>query len=142
MPVSSFGRFRLNAVVGADGLVPCGTLTVLVHHFARFIKDVRPRYLCVAFDAGRATFRHDMYPLYKQHRPPAPPQLLPFFGLAPKVFEVLGARTFSEPGMSAIYTRAFDQSIDQQTTPLICRCSDAGTYIRGQDSRQTMSWPR
>lgn len=70
----------------------------MVLQFARFIKDVRPRYLCVAFDAGRATFRHEIFPSYKQQRPSVPAQILPLFELAPKVMGALGARTFTEPG--------------------------------------------
>lgn len=37
--------------------------------------------LAVVFDAGRKTFRNDLYPEYKAHRPPAPEDLIPQFPL-------------------------------------------------------------
>jgi hypothetical protein len=41
----------------------CGALVVMALNFARFVRDVKPRYVAVAFDAGRHTFRNDMYVL-------------------------------------------------------------------------------
>lgn len=38
-------------------------------------------YAAVIFDAGRKTFRNDIYPEYKAHRPPAPEDLVPQFSL-------------------------------------------------------------
>lgn len=38
-------------------------------------------YAAVIFDAGRKTFRNDIYPEYKAHRPPAPDDLIPQFAL-------------------------------------------------------------
>jgi DNA polymerase-1 len=34
--------------------------------------DDRPTHMAVIFDAGRKTFRSDLYADYKAHRPPAP----------------------------------------------------------------------
>ena len=51
-------------------VVGCGALTTMAVQFARFIHDVRPRYLVVAFDAGKKTFRDEKYPAYKQNRKP------------------------------------------------------------------------
>ncbi len=41
----------------------CGALVVLALNFARFIQRVNPKYIAVAFDAGRKTFRNDLYVL-------------------------------------------------------------------------------
>ena len=38
-------------------------------------------HLAVLFDAGRKTFRNDLYPEYKAHRPPPPEDLVPQFAL-------------------------------------------------------------
>jgi 5'-3' exonuclease, N-terminal resolvase-like domain len=53
-----------------DGVpvVNCGALTTMIYSFARFIRDINPRYVAVAFDSGRETFRKQMYPQYKEHR--------------------------------------------------------------------------
>jgi len=39
----------------------CGALVVMALNFVRFVRDVRPKYVAVAFDAGRKTFRNEMY---------------------------------------------------------------------------------
>lgn len=49
--------------------IASGALAAMTSQFSRFIRDVKPRYLVAAFDAGRKTFRHEKYPLYKKNRP-------------------------------------------------------------------------
>jgi hypothetical protein len=44
-----------------------GTLAAFAASFVRLVKDIRPKYLATAFDTGK-TFRHDMFPSYKQNR--------------------------------------------------------------------------
>ena len=46
----------------------CEPLVSVLTNFARFIRDIKPKYVAVAFDAGRNTFRRDLYPSYKLHR--------------------------------------------------------------------------
>jgi DNA polymerase I len=41
----------------------------------------RPSHLAVIFDAASKTFRNDIYPDYKAHRPPAPDDLIPQFSI-------------------------------------------------------------
>src|SRR5947207_4842576 len=41
----------------------------------------RPTYLAIVFDKSEVTFRNKLYPDYKAHRPPAPDDLIPQFGL-------------------------------------------------------------
>lgn len=48
--------------------VPCAALISMSMIFARVVSDLRPRYLAVAFDAHRRTFRNDLYLPYKQGR--------------------------------------------------------------------------
>jgi len=54
------------------------------------LKD-RPTHLAVLFDHSAKTFRNDIYPKYKAHRPPPPEELIPQFPLirdAVKAFNV------------------------------------------------------
>jgi hypothetical protein len=45
-------------------------LVTMVDNFARLVKDVKPRYVAVAFDSGRKDcFRRALFPLYKAQRP-------------------------------------------------------------------------
>lgn len=47
----------------------CGALMVMAHQFVRFVNTMKPKHLAVVFDVGRKTFRNDMFPDYKSHRP-------------------------------------------------------------------------
>lgn len=62
-----------------------GTAVGAVYGFTTMLLKLRDTYaedyLVVIFDAGRKSFRNDMYPEYKAHRPPAPDDLIPQFPL-------------------------------------------------------------
>src|SRR3546814_9802784 len=42
-------------------------------------RDEKPTHLAVIFDAGKTSFRNELYDGYKAHRPPAPDDLVPQF---------------------------------------------------------------
>ncbi|MDR1702704.1 MAG: DNA polymerase I, partial [Sporomusaceae bacterium] len=56
-----------------------GLYTNAVYGFSnmliKVLSDFDPQYLAVAFDAGRLTFRNEVYPEYKALRKPTPPEL-------------------------------------------------------------------
>ena len=62
---------------------PQGLPTKAVFGFASMMQKalelIRPDSVLVAFDAGKHTFRHDLYPDYKGGRKPAPDDLVPQF---------------------------------------------------------------
>lgn len=62
-----------------------GAYTNAVYAFANMlnkaIKMVEPDYCCVAFDKGKATFRHQMTPDYKAGRKETPAELVEQFDL-------------------------------------------------------------
>lgn len=41
----------------------------IMRHLKRFLDQVQPKYVAVAFDHGKQTFRNILYPEYKQKRP-------------------------------------------------------------------------
>ncbi|MCX8507042.1 MAG: DNA polymerase I, partial [Alphaproteobacteria bacterium] len=47
----------------------------------KLLDDQLGDHLAVIFDAGRMTFRNQIYSDYKAHRPPTPPELIPQFDL-------------------------------------------------------------
>jgi len=63
-----------------------GIPTNAVYGFAMMIQKaidlIQPDCMLVAFDAGKHTFRHDIYPEYKGGRKPVPDDLVPQFGMA------------------------------------------------------------
>ena len=74
---------QVNAVLGF-----CNMLWKLL---AEMPKDNKPTHLAVIFDKSEKTFRTDMYPAYKAHRPDLPEDLRPQFPLirdAVRAFEI------------------------------------------------------
>ncbi len=64
---------QVNAVLGF-----CNMLWKLLRDMPQ---DNRPTHLAIIFDKSEVTFRNKLYPDYKAHRPPAPDDLIPQFGL-------------------------------------------------------------
>ncbi len=64
---------------------PDGTPVNAVYGFTtmllKLLNDTDADHVAVIFDAGRLSFRNDIYPEYKAHRPPAPDELIPQFAL-------------------------------------------------------------
>ncbi len=72
--------------------------------------DKKPTHLAVIFDHSGKTFRNDFYPEYKAHRPEAPADLRPQFGLirqATRAFNVacVEMENFEADDLIATYTR-------------------------------------
>jgi DNA polymerase I len=64
---------------------PDGTPVNAVYGFTsmllKLVEDADAEYVAVIFDAGRRSFRNDLYSEYKAQRPPPPPELVPQFAL-------------------------------------------------------------
>lgn len=54
---------------------PTGAVHGMVNMLERMLRERSPRLMAVALDAGRETFRREIYAEYKAHRPPAPDDL-------------------------------------------------------------------
>jgi DNA polymerase I len=81
-------------------------------------KDTKPTHLAVIFDHSGKSFRNDFYPDYKAHRPDAPVDLRPQFGLirqATRAFNVscVEMQNFEADDLIATYTR---QAVEQGAT--------------------------
>jgi DNA polymerase-1 len=79
---------------------------------AQFLTKHAASHIAVVFDSARLTFRNDIYPDYKAHRPDPPPELVPQFALIREATEALGICQVEQPGyeaddMIASYARAF-----------------------------------
>src|SRR3978361_182212 len=64
---------QVNAVLGF-----CNMLWKLLREMP---PDNRPTHLAIIFDKSEITFRNKLYPAYKEHRPPAPDDLIQQFPL-------------------------------------------------------------
>ena len=72
----------------ADGF-PTRALYGFTTMLARILRVHKPDYLAVSFDRGK-TFRHDMFPDYKGHRPDMPEDLRQQWPLFPELVEAFG----------------------------------------------------
>jgi len=66
---------RLNQVMTSPTGFPTQAIFIVVNMLRKLIKDEQPDRIAVVFDAKGKTFRNDIYPEYKAHRPPMPDDL-------------------------------------------------------------------
>jgi DNA polymerase-1 len=93
---------QVNAVLGF-----CNMLWKLLRDMP---EDDRPTHLAIIFDKSEITFRNEIYPDYKAHRPPAPDDLIPQFALirdAVRAFDLpcLEQAGFEADDLIATYAR-------------------------------------
>jgi DNA polymerase I len=96
-----FRAFHAIAPLSTSKGVPVNATYGFTRMVLRLLSDIEPESICVLFDAGRKTFRNDIYPLYKAHRPTPPEDLIPQFEFFPIVCKALGLKQFSAVGYEA-----------------------------------------
>ena len=92
----------------SDGL-PTGAVAGFCNMLWKFICETKaegalagaPTHLAVIFDASERTFRSDIYPEYKAHRPPPPPELVPQFPLVREATRAFGVPAIELDGFEA-----------------------------------------
>ncbi|GBQ12899.1 DNA polymerase I [Swaminathania salitolerans LMG 21291] len=88
-PMSSPEGVPVNAVFGFTNMLQ------------RLLRDHVGTHLAVVFDAGRQTFRNEIYPQYKAHRPEAPEDLRPQFPLIRDATRAFNVPMIELPGYEA-----------------------------------------
>ena len=76
--------FALPPLMNKQG-VHTGAVYGLCNMLLKLLGDLQPRYMAVAFDKSRKTFRTEMYADYKGQRKPTPSELSEQFPLSMKV---------------------------------------------------------
>nr|WP_321985087.1 DNA polymerase I [uncultured Lichenicoccus sp.] len=84
----------------ADG-TPVNAVYGFTNMLARFLRDHVGSHLAVIFDAGRLTFRNEMYAAYKAHRPEPPEELIPQFALVREATAAFGIPAIELAGWEA-----------------------------------------
>lgn len=92
--------FAIPPLSNAAGL-PTNAIFGFTNILLKLLKQYRPEYVVIALDAGRETFRNDMYAEYKSNRPEAPADLIPQFPYFRKVLDVLNLPLLELPGYEA-----------------------------------------
>ncbi|MCC6749490.1 MAG: DNA polymerase I [Deltaproteobacteria bacterium] len=80
---------------------PTGAVLGFANMLIRLLEDHHPDFLAAVFDTGAPSFRADLYPEYKAHRPPMPEDLVPQFPLVDRLLDALNVRRLAVPGFEA-----------------------------------------
>ncbi|MDA0239756.1 MAG: DNA polymerase I [Proteobacteria bacterium] len=83
-----------------DG-TPVNAVLGFTQMLMKLIIDMDADYLAVIFDHARKTFRSDIYPAYKTHRPPAPDDLIPQFELVREATRAMNVSCIEMEGFEA-----------------------------------------
>jgi len=107
----------------SDGL-PVGAVQGFCNMLWKLLVDMKaapdaPTHLAVVFDHSEKTFRNDLYPHYKAHRPPAPEDLVPQFPLVREATRAFGVPCLEQPGYEA----------DDLIAAYCCQVRDAGGEV-------------
>jgi DNA polymerase I len=84
----------------SDG-TPIGAVLGFTNMLVKILTDMQAHYLAVIFDAGRRTFRNDLYPNYKANRRETPEDLIPQFPLIRQACQAFGVPLFEKEGVEA-----------------------------------------
>jgi DNA polymerase-1 len=80
---------------------PVGAVYGFLRILLAILRDHTPSHVAIAFDQSGPTFRNDIYPDYKAHRPPPPPDLPAQYALCVEATEALNIPALYWPKMEA-----------------------------------------
>lgn len=80
---------------------PTGAIRGVINMFEKLLREFKPDYLGVIFDASGKSFRSDLYEDYKAHRPPMPDELRLQIEPLYEIIDLLGFPRISIPGIEA-----------------------------------------
>jgi DNA polymerase-1 len=83
-----------------DG-TPVGAVYGFVSMMLRLLSEIKASHIVMVFDTGGKNYRHQIYPQYKAHRPPAPEDLIPQFPLMRKAAQALNIHILEQDGYEA-----------------------------------------
>lgn len=92
--------YALPRLSNFDGVVSNGVFG-FCNILVKAIQDIKPKYLCVAFDYGKKTFRNQMYDKYKGTRKPTPEDLKSQFPILKEVLQAMKVHYIEIEGVEA-----------------------------------------
>ena len=84
----------------ADG-TPVNAVFGYTNLLMKLLEDLNPDHLAITFDAGRKTFRNDIYAAYKANRSDPPEELVPQFALVRDATRAFNLDCIEVPGFEA-----------------------------------------
>ncbi len=88
-PLNRADGTQINAVLGFTNML------------LKLISETDADHIAVIFDAGRESFRNQIYAAYKAHRPEPPPELVPQFALIREATRAFNVACVEMPGFEA-----------------------------------------
>jgi DNA polymerase-1 len=92
--------FAVRALSSRQG-IPTNAVFGFTTMLLKLLREHKPAYVAIAFDRKEPTFRHQIYPDYKAHRPPPPADLIPQFELIHRLIDAFNIKMLSQPGYEA-----------------------------------------
>ena len=80
---------------------PTGAVVGVINMLRKLLEEYRPEHMAVVFDASGPTFRNEIYPEYKAHRPPMPDDLRTQIEPLHRIVEAMGLPLLEVPGVEA-----------------------------------------
>ncbi len=80
---------------------PSGAVFGFANILVKLIVEQRPKFLAVAFDHARKTFRNEIYEGYKAKRKETPPDLIAQFPVIKEMLQIMGVKVFEFAGIEA-----------------------------------------
>jgi DNA polymerase-1 len=96
-----FRAFHALPLLNRPDGTPVNAVLGFCNMLARLHNEVKAKHAAVIFDAARKTFRNDIYPEYKAHRPPPPDPLIPQFAIVREATKAFGFPSIELPGFEA-----------------------------------------
>ncbi len=92
--------YALEGLTSPDGR-PTGAIFQFTRMLIHLLREQKPDYLAVVFDAPGKNFRHDLYPEYKANRKPAPPELTAQIGPIQQIVRGYNIPVYMQAGFEA-----------------------------------------
>ncbi|NDH09526.1 MAG: DNA polymerase I, partial [Gammaproteobacteria bacterium] len=90
----------LPPLINSKGM-PTGAIYGVANMVKKLLSQYQPTYFAVIFDAPGKTFRNDIFPEYKAHRPPTPADLKVQYQPLVNLLKTMGVMVYAIPGVEA-----------------------------------------
>ncbi len=98
---------------------PTGAMVGVLNMLGSLLRQYQPSHVAVVFDAKGKNQRHLLYPDYKAHRPPMPPELCQQIEPLYQIIDAMGIPRLVVPGLEA----------DDVMGTLACQAATEGRYV-------------
>ena len=92
--------FAIRSLSNAEGF-PTNAVYGFTAMLLKLLKEEKPDYLAVVLDTSAKTFRNELYPDYKGHRPPVPEDLAPQFAVIREMVAAFNIVALRKDGFEA-----------------------------------------